>query len=117
MGKEDLVKHIDVEFDQETLGIVINAFTYMINTPDTVDLSMGGLSSLGQLENLTDKLKTFRDSGGDSVNVPMDQGDWTVYEPYIEYACSVVPNPEDRYVLEDLRDYYEGLDNRGMTPC
>ena len=115
MEQRKPITHINIELDQTTLGVVVDAFTHMLENPDEVDLSMGNLSSLSHLQGVTDKLKSYQGSE-DPVAIPMDFGDWTTYSPYIDYASTVVPNDEDGVVLEDLHYKYLEFDEQGQTP-
>jgi len=110
--------HINVKLDQETLGIVIDTFSYMIenyNTSGVIDHA-SWIIEQEELEDTVAKLKPYAESNQNPVVIPMNYDDWNTYSRLVDYGGYAAPKQEDRVLLEGLYETYSDWEDEGMVP-
>ncbi len=109
------ITSINVELDQETLGIVIDVFEHALENDDEIDFSMMDLSPIEELRELTEKLKTYLGDQDPAV-ISMDFNEWVTYEPYVYHADDLLISDEASAVMSKLVGKYMDWRKGGITP-
>ena len=108
---------INVQVDQKTLGIVLDAFRTMRDTPSSIDYNMQLTSSPERLVSIIVKLEEYESSGQDPVTIPMNDEEWDDYTSFIYYGGRQADlNPEMNDFLHDLYDQYSDWEDTGFKP-
>ena len=107
---------INVQVDQKTLGIVLDAFRTMQANPASVDYRMQVMSSPEQLDSIIAKLEQYESPGRDPVMIPMSNQDWINYTDFIYYGGRRADclEPEINDFLHDLYDQYSDWEDTGF---
>ena len=109
---------ISFQIDQKTLGIVLDAFRTMRDTPSGVDYSMQLTSSPERLVSIISKLEEYESSGQDPVTIPMNEREWHDYTSFMYYGATKADclEPEIHDFLDELEERYIDWEDNGFKP-
>ncbi|MBL4805641.1 MAG: hypothetical protein JKY71_12375 [Alphaproteobacteria bacterium] len=109
---------INFQIDQNTLGIVLDAFRTMRDTPSGVDYSMQVTSSPERLVSIIAKLEEYEGSGQDPVTISMGEWEWEDYTSFMLYGGTRADylKPEVNDFLYELYDQYSDWEDNGFKP-
>ena len=111
-------EQINVQIDQNALGVVLDAFRSMRDTPSGVDYSMQLTSSPERLACIISKLEEFVGSECGTVTIPMNDPEWQGFTSFIYYAGRHADclKPEVTDFLDDLEERYSDWEDNGFKP-
>ena len=107
---------INVQVDQKTLGIVLDAFRTMRDTPSSIDYNMQLTSSPERLVSIIAKLEEYEGSGQDPVTIPMNEREWHDYTSFMYYGATKADclEPEMNDFLHELEERYIDWEDNGF---
>ncbi|MDF0665674.1 MAG: hypothetical protein P0119_06310 [Nitrospira sp.] len=114
------VKEINVELDQNTLGIVLRTFTYMrdhFDDPNAWDPA-AQMISLDDINQILQKMTPYQNSGESPVVIPMNFHSWVNYTGLLHAVSNKIPQRDKRdyEILDDLLVKCGEMDNAGLVP-
>ncbi len=116
-GAMEKQSEFNITLDQKNFDVVLKSFNYMLDNQGVINSwEDHTLSTIAELQRLTEKLEALSPTTDDQITMPIDFPEWATYTSYIEHAKKVVPEEEDRYCLEDISDHNSDMEDKGMVP-
>ena len=108
---------INVQVDQKTLGIVLDAFRSMRDTPGAIDYQRPITSPPERLANLISKLEKYEALEDEPLMIPMTEQECGEYVDFV-YCATICEDldPKVSDFLDELYDQYSDWEDNGFKP-
>lgn len=116
MGKDNAPTYISVELDSETLDIVLDVFSQMVERRNEIDFGMMDLEPFEKFEALIDKLKLYQNNEDSVAIIPMTSDEWSTYTPYVKHANDLVLDDHEGDLMADLSIKYKRVNTADALP-